>query len=322
MRHLRWSLPSFVSAALLLIMVGCSDDSPAPLMAPESGPQLSAAAALAFSRISVGTQHTCAITFENRAYCWGKNSFGAVGNGSSAFSIPRPAPVAGGLRFAQISTGTDYTCGVTTESKAYCWGHNWTGQLGDSTENSHPRPFPVAGGRKFRQVIAGFAHTCAVTPANEAFCWGRNVYGQVGIGAATTEQLTPAKVRGMHSWRRVVAGGNHTCGVTTGNRAFCWGGNDRGQLGINTFTSRSAPVAVAGGRSFVQVIAGANHSCALTGEQKAYCWGDNEWGEIGNGIDRPQSLTPSPVLGTRRWRQVIAGFFHTCGVTMANVAFC
>jgi len=324
--RLSHKLISLLVPALFLLPAGCQDGSE-PSTAP-TGPateQALASTPLAFDRISVGTQHTCAITFDNRAYCWGKNTTGAVGNGSSAFAVTRPALVAGNLRFAQISAGDDYTCGVTTANKAYCWGDNWSGQLGDNSPSPHinrSTPFPVAGGRSFRLIIAGFAHTCAVTPANEAFCWGRNGYGTVGDGTNTDQVLLPSKVKGMHSWRRVVAGGNHTCGVTTDNRAFCWGQNDRGQLGINTFTNRNTPVAVAGGISFVQVTAGASHTCALTSENRAYCWGENEQGALGDGGTSQVRKVPFPVVGTRRYRQVIAGFLHTCGVTMANVAFC
>jgi alpha-tubulin suppressor-like RCC1 family protein len=315
----------FVAAVVLVTMLGCDEQSQSPT-APEPVAELStalaAAAPLSFSRISVGGQHTCALTFENRAYCWGYGPWGQLGNGTTAISTLRPSAVSGGLRFAQISAGFDHTCAVTTDNRAYCWGDNTTGQLGNGTSNnSRSTPGLVAGGRRYRQIIAGAYYTCAVTTLNVGFCWGRNIYGMLGDGT-TTQRLTPVRVRGDHSWRRVIAGGNHTCGVTTSNRAFCWGQNDRGQLGINTFTGRTMPVAVAGGHSFIQVIPGANHTCALNTDNRAYCWGENEQGELGDGGVSAQRITPFPVLGTRRWRQVIPGYLHTCGVTMANVAFC
>jgi alpha-tubulin suppressor-like RCC1 family protein len=325
MRHTRFLFPVF--AGLFLVVLGCGEDSPPPLTAPESGADLSAAAAaapLSFSRITVGQQHTCATTFANQVYCWGRNDRGQLGIGTTGISQRSlPTPAGGTLRFVQISAGMDHTCGVTSASTAYCWGNNSNGQLGDGTRGTRTAPVPVAGGRQFRQIIAGALHTCGVTPANQAFCWGSDLYGQVGDGAAGAgDHLLPAKVWGSQSWKRVIAGGNHTCGVTNSNKAFCWGRNSWGQLGTNSFTNRTTPTAVSGGFSFTQVIAGANHTCALTGEQKAYCWGDNQLGGIGDGGELNSRLSPSPVVGTRRWRQVIPGYLHTCGVTMANVAFC
>lgn len=317
--------PLLLGSALLLALAGCSDQSQDPVSAPESGVEPAAATApLSFSRITVGQEHTCALTFADRVYCWGHNNAGQLGNGNTGVtSRNHPTPAGGTLRFVQVSAGMDHTCAVTSANKAYCWGDNTDGQLGDGTHTLRSAPVPVKGGQLFRQVIAGAFHTCGVTPTNLAYCWGSDRYGQVGDGAAGAgDHLLPAKVWGSQSWKRVIAGGNHTCGVTNSNKAFCWGQNDRGQLGINSISNRTTPTAVMGGLSFTQVIAGASHTCALTGEQKAYCWGENEQGEIGDGGTSAVRLVPFAVTGTRRWSQVIAGYLHTCGVTMANVAFC
>jgi alpha-tubulin suppressor-like RCC1 family protein len=62
--------------------------------------------------------------------------------------------------FRQLSAGSDHTCGVTLEGRAYCWGHNGDGQLGDRTTTDASRPVPVAGGLTFRLVSAAGNHTC------------------------------------------------------------------------------------------------------------------------------------------------------------------
>jgi alpha-tubulin suppressor-like RCC1 family protein len=164
---------------------------------------------------------------------------------------------AGGLRFGLVSAGDFHTCGVTTDNLAYCWGRNNVGGLGDGTTTDRLTPVPVAGGRRFLRVSAGgFQHTCAVNLFDVAFCWGLNSRSQLGDNT-TTQRLTPVRVVGGLRFRQVSTGedghfggftgvADHTCGVTTGNLAYCWGDNRFGQLGDGTQRTRRRPTAVAG----------------------------------------------------------------------------
>src|SRR5262249_24494437 len=147
-----------------------------------------------------------------------------------------PAATASTLVFTQVSAGLNHNCGVTSDGRIFCWGRNDNGKLGDGTTTDRFGPVPVAGSLRFRQVSAGYLDTCAVTTSNRAYCWGDNRFGQLGDGT-TTSHLTPTAVAGARSFRRVDAWWRHSCGVTyPDNRAFCWGNNIRGQLGIGNNT--------------------------------------------------------------------------------------
>jgi alpha-tubulin suppressor-like RCC1 family protein len=98
------------------------------------------------------------------------------------------------------------------------------------------------------------------------------------------------------SFRQVSAGSIHTCGVTTDNRAHCWGSNWPGQVGDGTMVRRLAPVAVVGGHQFRQVDAGGGHTCGVTTDDRAYCWGYNGNGRLGDGTTVTR-LVPVPVVG-------------------------
>ena len=123
------------------------------------------------------------------AYCWGQDVGGRLGTGRAS---PMPAPVLGGLTWAQISAGRLHTCGVTVEGAAYCWGANLRGQLGTgftdisgmtSGDFVEREPVPVSGGLTFRQVEAALGeHTCGSTTDGRTFCWGYNTRGQLGYG--------------------------------------------------------------------------------------------------------------------------------------------
>ena len=276
---------------------------------------------LQFRQISVSGAHTCAVTTGNRAYCWGDNFDGAVGDGTTT-DRRAPVPVAGGLQFIQVDAGSSFTCGLTyPDRKAYCWGSNGSGTLGDGTHTSRLRPVPVAGDHRFRLVRAGSSHTCGVTTSNQAYCWGWNRFGQIGDGGSTGTRLQPVPVAGGYAFRELDAGVAHTCGVTTDRRAFCWGYGKLGQLGDGDTKVRFRPRAVAGGLLFTRVSTGSGQTCGEAANRRAYCWGSNENGGLGDGT-HTRRLKPVAVVGGLEFSQLSSGGWHACGKTPAGVAYC
>jgi regulator of chromosome condensation (RCC1) repeat-containing protein/Regulator of Chromosome Condensation (RCC1) repeat protein len=278
---------------------------------------------LRFQQVSAGSAHTCGVTTDYRAYCWGLNYEGQLGDGSKGPYPSTPSPVAGGLRFRQVSAGAGFTCAVSyPDERAYCWGRNLEGELGDGTQTRRLTPVAVVGGRKFHQVSAGQKHTCGLTPSGEAFCWGESLYGQLGDGSyRVPSRATPFPVVGGRRFRQIDAGTEFTCAATTDYRAFCWGNGRRGQLGNGKTSLSFWPRAVAGGLSFERVTTGRRHACGETTGNRAYCWGANYDGELGDGTTTLR-LTPVPVAGGLSFSQLSAGRVHTCGRTPAAVAYC
>jgi alpha-tubulin suppressor-like RCC1 family protein len=322
--------------ALVLAALGCREDATWPTGPKEPAARAlatTAAQALSFRQVSAGEDHTCGVTPDYRAYCWGRNEFGTLGDGTISPGQLAPVPVAGTLQFRQVSAGVFSSCGVSPENRAFCWGHNGTGRLGDGTTTQRLTPVPVVGGLRFLEVTVGSGHTCGVTLDYRAYCWGDNDLGALGDGT-TTERHQPVRVAGGLAFRQLTAGGTlgslHTCGVTTANVAYCWGRNDLGQLGDGTTTQRLKPVRVAGGHRFLQVRAAEVHTCGVTLAHRVFCWGENRSGQLGDG-STTQHLKPVRVAGAREFIQVTAGggnrgggvgFAFSCGLTPQHQAFC
>jgi alpha-tubulin suppressor-like RCC1 family protein len=330
--------PSYVAAgALLLMALGCHEDLTSPPERQETVPQAGvvAGAALTFQQMSGGRSHTCALTSDNAAWCWGDNDTGALGTGDTTGPegcfgyngpIPcssRPTRVIGGRQFRSISAGDGYTCAVTTDFHAYCWGLNSFRQLGIGTAiYQSATPLAVAGGYRFRQIDAGAYHTCGVSyPDNRLYCWGSNTHGELGDGTLTP-RMSPVRVLSNLTFRQVGVGQYHTCAVTTGDIAYCWGLNQSGQLGdSSTAGRRTKPMQVAGGHQFRQIDAGNEHSCAVSTDSRAWCWGSGRQGQLGNGKTY-LSFWPRAVSGGLSVERVSTGWYHSCGETTSNRAWC
>lgn len=279
------------------------------------------ATSLVFRQVSAGGAHTCAVTTTYRVYCWGYNATGQLGDGTTS---PRSTPVAIAttLQFRAVAAGHKHTCAIGyADNRAYCWGDNEFGKLGDGTTAPRLRPTRIAGSFTVTQVAAGWDHTCAVTPAYQAWCWGSNFDGRLGSGTAVSSSAAPVRVAGTRQFRQIDAGGTHTCAVTPSNGAFCWGLGLEGEIGDGTTQSRSTPRAVAGGIAFARVITGYALTCASTPGGVAYCWGRNSDGQVGDGT-LVQRRLPTLVVGNLKFEQMHTSNGTTCGKTYADLAYC
>jgi alpha-tubulin suppressor-like RCC1 family protein len=287
-----------------------------------------------------GGSFSCVLTAVGGVKCWGSGTYGSLGNGRFQDSAT-PVDVTGlASGVVQITVGEYHACALTTAGAVKCWGANFQGQLGNGTFTTSPArgiatPGDVIGmSSGVAQISAGERHTCAVTTGEGAKCWGDNSWGQLGNGTFTTSypdsNATPGDVIALTSGvARITAGSYHTCALTTAGAVKCWGGNDGGQLGNGTYTTRSVtPGDVIGLTSVVtQISAGNSHTCALTTAGAVKCWGANFIGQLGRGsftTARPRGIaTPDDVIGLKNGvAQISAGVSQTCALTTAGGAKC
>jgi alpha-tubulin suppressor-like RCC1 family protein len=146
---------------------------------------LSLSAGEPIDSISVGELSACARTSVGTIYCWGNNSYGQLGDGTTTSrSIPMPLSIPAGQTFASITAGYGHTCASTIVDTIYCWGDNGYGQLGigDTVDRTSPAMVSMSVGVSSPSLSVGARHTCLRTSTGTFYCWGDNADGQLGNG--------------------------------------------------------------------------------------------------------------------------------------------
>ncbi|HTK39921.1 MAG TPA: hypothetical protein VL362_03600 [Patescibacteria group bacterium] len=147
--------------------------------------------------------------------------------------------------------------------------------------------------------------TCTII-ASSPYCWGTNAYGQLGNGT-TTDSLQPVSVVrssyasgiGNKKATAIASAGYFNCMIVETKEVYCWGHNDKGQLGQGNYSDSSVPVRVQGalaGKTIASIGLTQTSACALATTGNLYCWGDGTSGQLGNAASGATNIQPSPVL--------------------------
>jgi hypothetical protein len=261
-----------------------------------------------------GSWHTCALR-QGALHCWGKNSEGQLGDGTTADRRSRQ-PVKGPHTIRAVGAGAFHTCALGG-GQVMCWGRGHQGQLGQAGVEQRLTPAIVNGIAGASAIAAGAAHTCAVHAQGRVACWGSNARGQLGTAPQPEPAFRPQDVPGLQDVGALAARGDSTCAVDHRGRVTCWGS------GFDGRPEPSLPREITGVAEARAVAVGMNFACAATARGRVACWGGgNDFGQLGVAPHGPSRPTPKEVDGVTRVTSVVAGGFFACALRDDGGVFC
>ena len=275
------------------------------------------AVSMHFASVIAGASHACGITAQHELYCWGTDN--KYSPGSIKYREPIQTATLQATDVAFYASGYYHACYTTTSNSTHCWGRDYEGERGDGPAIGAPLqavqlPEPLIS------LSSSDWTTCGVTASQRVFCWGENISGELGTGPEPgsltgTEcgfqpcRTSPFEVPGMRL-KSVSSGVSHTCGLDADGRAFCWGDNDAGQLGVDSVGGIIKPSAVNTTVRFKTIVAGYSRTCALSMNDAAYCWGGG-----------PHLTKPTEVTATIKFKS-LSVLSSACGVSDVGKLYC
>ena len=293
-----------------------------------------------FSEVVTREQVTCGITEDRDLYCWGKY---AGSHNSDHYPDNYLVPVALGDEYLQVaqnikkvSIGNSHSCYLDDSDDVYCWGDNSKGSLGNSTYDDSQKPVLVDAldDIKVTDISVGSDHSCALDSKGRVYCWGSNSYGQLGTGDLDDSSF-PIEIdlSGVLYGKKIFSlksGDNYVCVLSESGSVYCWGHNNKGQLGNGTIEDSSVPVkiddsGVLAGKVVESFDVFSGHVCVVDTEGSVYCWGSNSSGQLGNGTIENSSVPVKALVGdidTVRTVTVSVGWMHTCSIDEFSNIYC
>lgn len=253
----------------------------------------------------------CILGESGSVFCRGENTEGQVGDRTRVYrtswrKVDVDAP------FTEIQAGSKFFCGLTDESRMWCWG--------TLNHLKWPVPRSIAGG-PWDSMGVGDWHVCAIKDG-DAYCWGNNIWGQLGMGDQENRDVPTKVVWSSNSprveLRQVMGGRTFTCGLGV-EKVHCWGDGEHHVLGYDprdgySFFPSSTSISRAEKLSSAYL-----SSCIVTDQKKGVCWGSNKDATLGNGA---KGVEGKYELGETLWQEISMGDFHACGLTYAGEIAC
>lgn len=302
-------------------------------------------------QLATGDDHTCAIGVDQTLWCWGRNTEGALGNGSRTSAATSTPEQVGADHWLWVVGGRQTTCGIRADHTLWCWGSNRQSEVPGATGAFQLTPLQIGVRNDWATLTEAGEVFYGITLKGKALTWGHPANGlhpapravplgpwttvdiggnQTVCGIAPDRHLTciggtataPTSIRlAPGSWTALAAGDLASCGITAAGALSCWGSNTYGQLGTGTTDPSATPVPIAAGGRWATADIGRNHACAIDVRGRLSCWGSNVHGQLGTG-STSASLVPVRVGTGTDWANVQVGISHTCAVTTSGALYC
>lgn len=266
--------------------------------------------------VVAGSFHACALLQSGQVQCWGRNTFGRLGDGTfTDRATPAPVVELDDVVALEVSTNLGTTCARKNDGTLRCWGDNTRGQLGDGTFTERPKPIQPVGLGAVQQFALGAVTACAVKANGETWCWGDDAAGSLGRALDGGSAFPAVASRVTVPMKQVAVALSTVCGLDVSGAVWCWG--SAGAVGNEASLSpQKTPLSPTGLESGGRWLSGGGAGfCAARSGGSGVCWGSAR----GFGHDAGFAEAPLEWAYGAGVEQVSIGFAHACALAQGTV---
>ncbi|KAL4196995.1 hypothetical protein AMTRI_Chr04g249030 [Amborella trichopoda] len=185
-------------------------------------------------KISLGSEHSVAITDDGHVLSWGAGGSGRLGHrhqpsmlgffGNMSEYTPRLIKTFEGTKIKRIAAGLLHSACIDENGTVYTFGEEASDKLGFGDKKNSTSPSRINEIPCSQDLACGGYHTCVVTSGGEVYTWGTNENGCLGLGNPNPV-YSPTRVEGPLlglPTSEVSCGWKHTAAISGGN-IFTWG---------------------------------------------------------------------------------------------------
>jgi uncharacterized repeat protein (TIGR01451 family) len=254
--------------------------------------------------------HTVALKADGSVWDWGNNTYGQLGDGSTA-SSSAPVQTQSLAGVAAVSAGSDFTVALKSDGTVWAWGDDSSGQAGPQPQGSTIRvtPAQVPNLSGVTAIAAGGSHALALKSDGTVWAWGFGGHGQLGNGTMTEQQFEPVQVSGLSGVKAIAAGSSYSLAVKSDGTVWGWGENDLNVLGQPSMTiGTNTPIQIAGLSNISSVVAGQDFAFAMKDDGTVWGWGNDQSGQL---CDVSFNTTVRQINALTGVKAISAGYQHS-----------
>lgn len=278
-------------------------------------------------KYTLGSSFTCYLNEAGEVKCFGMNTGGQLGRGSTNTAFTNYTPIAANLsgQAIDVSAGSAGACAVLSNGTVECWGNGSNYALGNNSTGSAYSPVQTAAiPEKIKAVDVGRSGACAISQSGSVYCWGLNTSYQFGNATATTLRVPTLIPQLGTDNAEIQLGFTGGCSKKDSGQLYCWGYNSKGTVGNGTNATQTTPLAVPG---FANIKAFSTSSvsdvvCAIKSDGTAWCWGSNATNQLGTNDSATNLLSPTQIPGVQGASDISYGQESGCLVGEGNKGQC
>lgn len=250
--------------------------------------------------IALGTDFSLALLSDGQVMSWGSNDSGQLGRPTkNNIDDGTPTIIPGLTHITSISATNKHALALDADGSVFAWGSNFTGQIGDGTNENKFSPTKIST-KKAVRIAAGYKFSMIIDVDGQVYAWGASC-------STETQKKALALLNSFGSNINSIQGGYYDSS-STGEGTY-----DHSEDCLNETVvgiKSKIPKKIEGISQATEISAGYGHGLILKKDGTVWSFGCNSFGQLGRAQfdNAVPNAIPMQIDGIKNATAISAGF--------------